>query len=490
MSAPQPLQIGTTASGKSSATPVQAAPRAGNAQLTAALAKAPQVLERLLNRGPRYTSYPPATAWHEGVGDADLRRALADQPADAELSAYVHLPFCPSHCWFCACNVLITQRTDLQDAYLDHVEHELRTLAPLLPSERKTVQIHWGGGSPSQLSPQQMVRLMTMLRGAFDLQQGAEVAIEVDPRITTLAHLETLRELGFTRLSMGVQDVDPGVQKLINRIQPAELTANFVAQCRQLGFRSLNIDLIYGLPGQTASSLDQTLDAVRAMRPERLAVYGYAHVPWQKPQQKRMDESLIPTGHSRFALFEQMLHGLLDAGYRYIGLDHFALPDDELSRAQDDGTLQRNFMGYSTFAGTQLVGLGLSSIGLVGGTYVQNQRKLKSYQSAADTDLLPIERGYVRTQDDALRDAVIQRLLCLTRVDLDAEASVFGVNAADYFAPELQALAPLEADGLVTREGHVLQLTPLGQVLARPVAMVFDAHLAQATAQGARFSAV
>lgn len=455
-----------------------------------ALTRAPEVLQRLMNRGPRYTSYPPATAWHEGVGEADLLTALERQAPDAPLSVYVHLPFCPSHCWFCACNVLITQRTDLQDSYLDHVEAEWRNLLPHLPQQRQVRQIHWGGGSPSQLSPAQMRRLMGFLRDHIDLTPDAELAIEVDPRITTTEHLTTLRELGFTRLSMGVQDVDPGVQTLINRVQPHALTAQFMADCRAHGFASVNVDLIYGLPGQTEKTLQRTLEAVQELDPDRLAVYGYAHVPWLKPQQLRMDADRIPQGEQRFVLFQQMLGGLLGMGYDYIGLDHFAKPTDELALARHSGTLQRNFMGYSTFAGTELVGLGLTAIGLVGDTYVQNARKLKTYQSQAASSHLPIERGYVRTADDKLRDAVIQQLLCTGAVDLGATCARYGQDAQDYFAHELLALQPHVADGLVDLQGTQLNLTPLGQILARPVAMVFDAHLEQARAQGARFSAV
>lgn len=449
------------------------------------------VLKRHAGRGPRYTSYPPVTAWSDAVGPDEYHAALQharDFAPTRPQSVYVHLPFCPSHCWFCACNVLITDRTDLADTYLDNVERELELLRPSL-SHAPVVQLHWGGGSPSYLTPAQMERLHAMLTRTFLLAPDAEQSIEVDPRITSDDHLTTLRRLGFNRLSMGVQDFDPMVQLAIHRIQTGTLTANFVKKCRQFGFESLSMDLIYGLPRQNRESFAQTLALVCDMAPDRVAVYGYAHVPWLKPLQKSFENHALPGPDLRFELFREALSLFLDEGYAYVGMDHFAKPNDELAIAAQSGTLHRNFMGYTTRAGTDLVSLGMTAISFVDGLYAQNQHKLNPYYRDVTARRLPVTRGWRLTRDDEIRAAVIQDLMCRSRVQKRAVELQFGVQFDSYFADALQALVPLVADGLCVVTADAIEATFLGRVLIRTLAMAFDAHLPQAMDGRARFSA-
>ncbi len=450
------------------------------------------VLKRYAGRGPRYTSYPPATAWRDDANQHLLLDALAElrsRPPGVATSVYVHLPFCPSQCWFCACNVLITPRTDLQDPYLDAVEKELSLLQPHLPTGHPVVQLHWGGGSPSFLTPLQMRRLMGLLRRTFNFDPAAEVALEVDPRVTSDEHLATLRELGFNRLSMGVQDVDDEVQEAIHRHQSLELTSNFVDRCRAHGFTSLNVDLIYGLPAQTEKSFEHTLQSVMDIGPDRVALYSYAHVPWLKPSQRRIDESRIPGPELRFSLFRMALDRFGEAGYLDIGLDHFARPDDELAKARLDGTLHRNFMGYTTRAGAELIGVGLSSIGQVAGRFLQNEKKLKSYYQMIEEGVLPVTRGYHMNADDLIRQELIQNLMCQGSIDKRALETKFGIDFDSYFAESLRTLAPYAADGLVELSPDAVTPSALGRVLVRVLAMAFDAHLPKPGEGGPRFSA-
>ena len=449
------------------------------------------VLKRYAGRGPRYTSYPPATAWSEAVGPDEYRAALEHARDTAEgrvQSVYVHIPFCPSHCWFCACNVLITDRTDLADIYLDHVEREIASLRPSL-SKAPVTQIHWGGGSPSYLTPPQMERLFGLIADAFVIAPDAEISIEVDPRITSEAHLDMLCKLGFNRLSMGVQDFDPQVQLAIHRMQTATLTADFVARCRDMGFGSINMDLVYGLPKQNRDNFARTLNHVCEMHPDRLAVYGYAHVPWVKPSQKKIDESTLPGPDMRFDLFRDALEVFLQEGYAYVGMDHFAKPDDELAIAGRNGTLHRNFMGYSTRAGADMVALGMTAISFVDGVYAQNQHKLNPYYKDTDAGRLPITRGWRLTQDDTIRASLIQDLMCRGAVDKRAVEKSFGIRFDAYFADALEALVPLAKDGLCTVTSDRIEASFVGRVLIRTLAMPFDAHLPKATQGGMRFSA-
>ncbi len=449
------------------------------------------VLKRYAGRGPRYTSYPPATAWSTAVGPDEYRAALEharDFAPNRPQSVYVHIPFCPSHCWFCACNVLITDRTDLADVYLDHVEMELNLLRPSL-SKAPVAQLHWGGGSPSYLTPAQMKRLHDLLKTAFTFAPDAEQSIEVDPRITTEDHLAMLAELGFNRLSMGVQDFDPHVQLAIHRLQTATQTAAFVKRCRAHGFQSLNVDLVYGLPKQDRENFARTLNSVCEMSPERLAVYGYAHVPWVKPSQKKIDEATLPGPDLRFDLFRDALEVFLSEGYSYVGMDHFAKPDDELAIAAGNGTLHRNFMGYTTRAGTDLVALGMTAISYVDGTFAQNQHKLNPYYREVQSGKLPVTRGWRLTRDDEIRSSLIQDLMCrggVTKRDMEKK---FGIDFDTYFADALVSLQPLAKDGLCTLTAERIEATFVGRILIRTLAMAFDAHLPKANDGLARFSA-
>ncbi len=451
-----------------------------------------ELLRRYNVPGPRYTSYPTAPMWKETLGASDYAAILAESAgADtpAPLSLYFHLPFCEKLCYFCGCTVVITgTRHSAESAYLDTVEHELDFVARSAEPEgatarrRRVVQLHWGGGTPTYFPPELLERLGRTIRERFDFAPDAELGIEVDPRVTTPEHLAACARLGFNRLSMGVQDFDPSVQKAINRIQPFEATRDLVRAARDLGFPSVNIDLIYGLPHQTPESFAATIDRVLEIGPDRLAVYSYANVPWMKKHQSVLEPHL-PDEVTKFEIFRTALDRFTSAGYEYIGMDHFARPDDELSRARRDRTLHRNFQGYTTKAGTDLIGLGMSAIGSIGRYYVQNQRELAGYREAVAGSGAATFRGARLTDDDALRAAVIQRLLCHGVVVKSEIEQRFGIRFDTEFADALEALAPSAADGLVTLSGDEIRATALGRVFLRNLAMPFDAYLGQTRGQ-------
>lgn len=443
--------------------------------------------------GPRYTSYPTAIEFTEEFGPADYEARLAaaaGRPADP-LSLYVHLPFCESRCSFCACHVVVTRRAEVSEPYLGRIVSEAETLADRLGGRRRVVQYHWGGGTPTHHPPELLADLHTRLLDHFELDPAAEVAIEVDPRVTTYEHLRVLRELGFNRLSFGVQDLDPDVQRLIGRDQTREQTESLYGEARRLGFGSINLDLIYGLPGQTLGTLQQTLDEVVSLRPDRLAVYSFAFVPWMRPHQKRMDESLLPDTKTKFALLAEVVTSLTHSGYRQIGMDHFALPEDELVVAADEGTLNRNFMGYTTKRDTETVALGTSGISDVDGAYAQNHRRLASYYQSVDGGALPVERGYRLDADDRLRRYVITELMCNGTVDLAAAGSRFGVDGTEYFDSELATLASpggLIEEAMAEVDGSTVRTTELGTLFVRRVAMVFDAYTTRRAGDKPMFS--
>lgn len=444
-------------------------------------ARVPIDLLRKYDRpGPRYTSYPTAVEFHEGFDEASYRdrlAAAATQP-DEPLSLYIHLPFCRERCTFCGCMVVITSKPEVSERYLGYLHRELAMLAESLGTRRRVVQYHWGGGTPTYLSVPQMAALHAEVTKHFTLERGAEVAIEVDPRVTTREQLALLRDLGFNRLSLGVQDMTPEVQEAIGRVQPEEVTRALHDEARRLGFESTNIDLIYGLPLQTRESFGQTVDSVIALRPDRVAAYSYAHVPWVRAHQKGIEVAALPTGDRKLELFAEAMDRFLAAGYQQIGMDHFALPGDELARAAAAGRLHRNFMGYTTRPATDMVGAGLSSIGDVAGAFAQNVKKLSTYYAALDAGRFPIERGYRLDADDVVRRQVILGLMCGFEVDYSAFAERTGLRFADYFATELEELAagPV-SDGLVTADDTHLALTTTGRMLVRNVCMVFDRHL-------------
>jgi len=445
------------------------------------------LLARYDRPGPRYTSYPTAVEFHEGVNDAAYVESLAraDRSADEPLSVYVHLPFCEERCAYCGCNVVITKHRDVTDRYLDYLDREIDLLASHLPHRRTISQLHWGGGTPTYYSAAELERVFARLARHFAFTADAEIGVEIDPRVTSPAQLAALRRLGFNRLSMGVQDFAPEVQEAVNRIQSYELTRGLVDHARALGFRSVNIDLIYGLPYQTPGGFARTLEQVITLRPERVAVYSFAFVPWMKAHMKRLPEEGLPGADLKIALLALAQEAFGAAGYRQIGMDHFALPDDELARALDSRTLHRNFMGYTVQSARDMVALGISAIGDVQGTFVQNTKKLNEYYEALDAGRFPIDRGYALDADDQVRRHVITELMCNGHLDIRAVERRFGVVFADYFARELAELTGPEgpqADGLVTVGTEALDVTPLGRMFVRNVCMVFDRYLQARTA--------
>jgi oxygen-independent coproporphyrinogen-3 oxidase len=414
-----------------------------------------------------------------GPGDyeAAIGESNAERPA-RPVSLYMHLPFCESLCLFCGCNVVIQKDHSAAAPYLETLQREIDAVARRIEAGRPVVQFHWGGGTPTYLSPAQLEQLFQFTRERFTLAPDAEIGIEVDPRVTSRAHLETLRRLGFNRISMGVQDFNPAVQKTIHRIQPFEETRETFEACRALVFESINIDLIYGLPHQTPASFVDSVEKVIALRPDRVAMFSYAHVPWLKKQQGAFAR-FLPEGMDKFRIFRAGIERFTGAGYLYIGMDHFALPDDELCVAQRDRTLQRNFQGYTTKAGADLFGMGVSAISGAERAYAQNFRDLKQYYGATEGQTLPTMRGLRVTDDDRIRRTVISRILChcvLRKREIEVE---FDLRFDDYFAPELERLRALEADGLVRQAPETVEVTPLGRIFIRNVGMVFDRYLAK-----------
>ncbi|HEV2297698.1 MAG TPA: oxygen-independent coproporphyrinogen III oxidase [Candidatus Acidoferrales bacterium] len=427
--------------------------------------------------GPRYTSYPTAPVWDEKFGQADLEEFWgAADAARTPVSLYMHLPFCESLCLFCACNVVIQKDKKVAIPYLDSLKKEIEHVSCSVSREREVVQFHWGGGTPTYLNPEQLEDLFEHTRERFSFARGAEIGIEVDPRVTTCAHLETLRKLGFNRLSMGIQDFNAQVQQTVHRIQPFELTRDLIAAARQLGFDSINVDLIYGLPYQTAASFVETVDKVLEFAPDRIAMFSYAHVPWLKKQQGSF-QGHLPEGMEKFRIFKVGIRKFMDAGYLYIGMDHFARPSDELAVAQHERTLHRNFQGYTTKAGADLYGMGVSAISSVGEAYAQNDRAIGQYQAAVAGRGAATMRGYRLAKDDVIRREVITRILChavLRKAEIEEK---FGTAFDEYFAREIGDLAPMRDDGLVILERDEIRVTPLGRIFIRNIAMSFDRYL-------------
>ncbi|RPJ42290.1 MAG: oxygen-independent coproporphyrinogen III oxidase, partial [Candidatus Latescibacterota bacterium] len=388
----------------------------------------PELLARHDRPGPRYTSYPTAVEFHEGYGEPDYRRGLeaANRRASEPISLYIHIPFCRERCSFCGCNVTITRKPHVSALYLEHLHREVDLLAAALPDRRTLLQYHWGGGTPTYLSCEEMERLQEKVTSRFRIHPDAEVAIEVDPRVTTDEQLRTLRGLGFNRISLGVQDLTHEVQVAVNRVQSIEESRRIVDRARELGFGSVNIDLIYGLPLQTPESFRETLRTVIGMRPDRVAVYSFAFVPWIRGNQRELIERQLPARETKFALFAEAIRAFLEAGYDQIGMDHFALPEDEMARAAKGGTLFRNFMGYTVHKAPDFFGLGVSSIGSVEGAFAQNAKKLVRYYAAIEAGRFPIERGYVLTEDDRVRARVILELMCNFRVRMGEIEKAFG----------------------------------------------------------------
>src|SRR5690349_19486995 len=434
-------------------------------------------LARYNRPGPRYTSYPTAPVWNDSFGPADLEKVHQDADRSASpVSLYMHIPFCESLCLFCACNVIIQKNHEVAPPYLNTLKKEIARVARGVSRVRPVVQFHWGGGTPTYLSPTQIEDLFGFTREHFSFSPDAEIGIEVDPRVTTRAHIETLRRLGFNRLSMGIQDFHPEVQKAIHRIQPYEITRDLIASARLLGFDSINVDLIYGLPYQTADRFAATVDQILALAPDRIALFSYAHVPWLKKQQGSFAAHL-PEGMQKFEIFRTGLLKFLDAGYLYIGMDHFAKPGDELAVSQQNRTLHRNFQGYTTKAGADLYGMGITAISGIQGAYAQNYRDIPSWEKAVAERGLATMRGYQLSSEDRLRRAVISRLLCHTVVLKDEISREFAIDFDEHFADELRRLEPSRRDGLVLLDGGEIRATWLGRIFIRNLAMVFDPYL-------------
>ena len=443
----------------------------------------PDLIRKYDGFGPRYTSYPTADRFHAGFTAADYVDALAarNHAAPAQpLSLYVHLPFCNTICYYCACNKIITANRGRSAKYVRYVGHEIDIVSSLLEGDRSVQQLHWGGGTPTFLAHEEMAALMGMLRGAFAFNADSEVSIEVDPRKVEVATVAFLRELGFNRMSLGIQDFDPAVQKAVNRIQSEAETRAVIETARAEGFGSINADLIYGLPRQTIAGFATTLDKVIDLAPDRIALYGYAHVPHLFKAQRQIVVHELPGADKKLAILETAIDKLTRAGYVYIGMDHFAKPGDELAVALREGKLHRNFQGYSTRPDCDLLAFGISAIGKVGATYVQNVKTLDKYYEALDERRLPVMRGIALEEDDLLRREVIQKLMCEFRLDYGALERAHGIRFGERFATELAALAPLAADGLVTLAPDGLEVTLGGRMLVRTVAMLFDRHLREA----------
>ncbi len=427
--------------------------------------------------GPRYTSYPPATQFLEDLAALDPAAALrADNaPGAGPLSLYFHLPFCETRCWFCGCNTVITRRRDAAAEYVDDLAREVRLTAERMDATRPVVQVHFGGGTPTFLPPDELRRLGELLHRTFRLAPEVEFSVEVDPRRLTAAHVAALREIGANRASLGVQDTDPRVQLAIHRLQPSELNRQACAWLRAAGFASINVDLIFGLPHQHAAGFARTLDEVLTLGPDRLSVFSYAHVPWLKPAQRILEQqSPLPSAEEKLAMFAVAHERLTAAGFLDIGLDHFARPDDALAVAQRAGTLHRNFQGYTTCAEASLYGFGLSAISATADTYRQNHRELAAWRAALDAGALPIERGLRLGAEDRRRRTIILRLMCDRRLDYADLSRQLGVEFSTAYAAELAGLEDLRADGLVRREAGGLAVTPAGQPLLRVIAMRFD----------------
>lgn len=454
----------------------------------------PEMLRRYDVAGPRYTSYPTADRFVEAFTADDYVRALQQRRSGAAamvlpLSLYVHIPFCESLCYYCACNKIITKHHDRAGEYLRYLSREVDLHTTQLGTTQPVVQLHLGGGTPTFLSDDELRSLMAMLRRNFSLTPGSEYSIEVDPRTVDAKRLDTLAELGFNRLSFGVQDFDPDVQKAVHRVQPAEQVFELVAAARQRGFDSVNVDLIYGLPLQTPESFDRTLSQIVALRPDRIALYAYAHLPERFKPQRRILVADLPGASAKIAMLSNSMAAFMGAGYVYVGMDHFALPDDALAIAKRQGRLHRNFQGYSTLSECDLIGLGVSSIGRIGATYTQNAKTLDEYYDHIARGCFPVVRGLALSRDDLVRRAVIMGLMCQGNVEFESINLAYLIDFHSYFATELDALSELAEQGLVEMDDSGIQVTSMGWFFVRAVAMVFDRYL-QADRNRARFSKI
>ena len=432
--------------------------------------------------GPRYTSYPPATKFGASFSSEELMRRIEQNNGNAkrDLSLYFHLPFCKSLCWYCGCNTIITTQQGQSAAYLDLIERELNLVQARLNPNREVVQVHFGGGTPTFLLPEELWRLGEMIHDRFKLAEDVEFGVEIDPRRLTVEHVKALKAIGCNRASLGVQDHNPLVQAAVHRIQPKEMTEQAIHWLRENGINLINIDLIYGLPHQTPETFARTLDEVVEFKPDRLAVFSYAHVPWIKPSQKLLQSDGLPTADTKLDLLKLTIEKLTGNNqFVYIGMDHFARPEDELTLAQKNKTLQRNFQGYSTRGNADIYSFGISSISQAEGAYWQNLKELPVYKEALARDKFPVERGYFLTEEDKLRRTTIMRLMCDLSLNYQEMSERLGVNFRNHFAAEIASFQDLEADGLLARSPEGISVTETGRLFIRNIAMRFDAYLPQ-----------
>src|SRR6516225_3892026 len=430
--------------------------------------------------GPRYTSYPPATKFTDALKWPELaERILENNRSERDLSLYFHIPCCETLCWYCGCTTVITLNHNQGSTYLNYLEKEVAQLSTLLNPRRKTVQLHWGGGSPTFLSPDEIRKLGDIIHRHFTFSDDLEAGVEIDPRRLTRDHIAALREIGFNRASLGVQDFDATVQEAVHRLQPREMTEQVLGWVRELGFTSVNFDLIYGLPHQTVESFNRTLDIVLSLEPDRLAVFSYAHVPWVKPAQKILEHKVLPSPEVKLQLLKTVIERLTDnRRYVYIGMDHFAKPGDELAVSQGRKQLQRNFQGYSTHGGADIYAFGMSSISQIPDAYWQNEKDLVKYYATLDAGQVPLVRGYLVTDEDKVRRETIMRVMCDLSLDYAAMSQRLGLNFAAHFEREIESLSGFEADGLVRRSSTAMEVTDTGRLFIRNIAMSFDNTLA------------
>ena len=431
--------------------------------------------------GPRYTSYPTVPAWKQDFGENEYLLALQElaQKKDDELAIYLHLPFCAKHCHYCGCNAQVSREKNAVTEYLDLVEREIKLVTDIIGTGRKVSQLHWGGGTPNFLNEEELARALNLFRTAFDIQEAAEISIEVDPRISSPEEAKIIKDLGFTRISLGVQDFEDSVQIAIGRRQSHDRTIRVYDGCRDAGFEGVNVDLVYGLPGQTRESFTATLKEVIRMDPDRIACFSYAHVPWVRPEQNKVDTTIMLAGYEKFQLFQLTVDMFGEAGFDWIGIDHFAKKDDELSQALRDRALHRNFMGYATKPAPHMLAFGMSGIGDVGDRFVQNDPDLAKWSSSVAAGHLPIIKGHRLNDDDRLRRLVIINIMCNLELPWNLTVPEFGAPANELLAASLKALPPLVDDGLVEVDDHGLRITEKGRYFVRNVAMIFDTYLGQ-----------
>ena len=451
--------------------------------------------QKLLNKyntsGPRYTSYPTALEFHDQFNDSDLKTAIKVSP-NRELSLYVHIPFCHSLCYYCGCNKVITRHRDKADIYLDFLAKEITSRAEFF-TDYTVKQLHWGGGTPSFLTHKQITKLVALLKKSFKFAEQVEMSIEIDPREIELNLAQHLFDLGFNRLSLGVQDIDLKVQQTINRVQSTEFIGDFIAQAKNVGFKSINVDLIYGLPHQNIETFTKTLAKVHDWNVERISLFSYAHLPSRFAAQRKLRDEWLPSVDEKFALMKLAIETLCNYGYEFIGMDHFAKPDDELAIAQKNGTLHRNFQGYTTKGSCDLLGLGVSSISAIGNSYSQNIKELQAYYKAIDDHQYAVEKGLTLTQDDIIRGEVIRELMCNLHIEKqainDKFSDVEGFNFDDYFADDLLTLKTFQDDGLLTNDDKAITVKQSARLLIRNICMSFDAYMKKKVNQQ-RFSRV